>query len=50
METSFNSFKNLSTVDPTIIKTKKNFWLFANHMKENINDFNKIFIYINLIT
>ena len=35
------ALKNLSTVDPTIIKTKKHFWLFANHMKENINDFNK---------
>ena len=36
-----SALKNLPTVDPTIIKIKKNFWLFANHMKENISDFNK---------
>ena len=35
------NLKNLPSVDPTIIKIKKNFWLFANHMKENISEFNK---------
>ena len=35
------NLKNIPTVDSTIVKIKKHFWLFANHMNKNLNDFNK---------
>lgn len=35
------AFKNLSLVDTTIIKIKKNIWLFTNQMKKDTVEFNK---------
>lgn len=40
------AFKDISMVDTTIIKIKKNIWLFTNQVEKNINDFNKkLYIY-----
>ena len=35
------AFKNQSLVDTTILKLKKNIWLFTNQMKEELNEFNQ---------
>ena len=34
-------FNNEITADPTIFKYKKNFWIFINKTKNNLNDLNK---------
>ena len=42
----FKEHNNISMVDTTILKIKKNIWLFTNQLHKNINDFNKkLYIY-----